>query len=309
MSRKIVNMPGAAENAPEQAATPERSQSPARAHAQSHAKGTAAHNHGQDHDHDHAHSQRHETSSAQAAEVVVIRPASGLSGDMLLTGLARLSGASNEDLQALAASLSLPEGCVAVERREISSVNGWGCRVTLPTEHSHRTLGDIRVIIDDSDLTPQAKRYAVDVFVLLAQAEGEIHGVAPEQVTFHEVGALDSILDICLCCALYDRMDAPRLVCGSLPLCDGVVRCAHGLLPTPAPAVLALLEGVPVHGIDSRGETVTPTAIALLKGLKAEFGGWPEMTIAERALVYGGRVLPNVCNGTIFARGALPTRS
>jgi pyridinium-3,5-bisthiocarboxylic acid mononucleotide nickel chelatase len=94
-------------------------------------------------------------------------------------------------------------------------------------------------------------------------------------------------------------------VCGPLPLCDGTVRCDHGLLPAPAPAVLDLLQGVPVRGIQSEGETVTPTAIALLKGLGAQFGAWPEMTIARTALVYGGRVLPGVPNGALFATGTL----
>jgi uncharacterized protein (DUF111 family) len=116
---------------------------------------------------------------------------------------------------------------------------------------------------------------------------------------------LDSILDICLCAELFARLSPAQFVCGPLPLCDGIIKCDHGLLPAPAPAVFELLQGVPVRGIPSEGETVTPTAIALLKGLGAQFGAWPEMTIELTALVYGGRVLPGVANGALFALGTI----
>ncbi|MCB2101035.1 MAG: LarC family nickel insertion protein [Rhodobacterales bacterium] len=262
------------------------------------------HDHGHDHDHSHDHPHDHPHPKAEAAgDILVIRPTSGLSGDMLLAGLARMADVGTAELAALATGLGLPEDCVALEQRAVNSVNGWGCRVTLPHEHSHRTLADVRDIIAASPLTPRAQGLAVASFTILAEAEGRIHGIPPEAVTFHEVGALDSILDTCLACALFDRLNPARLVCGPLPLCDGTVRCAHGLLPAPAPAVLDMLRGVPVRGIDSRGETVTPTAIALLKGLGATFGPWPELTVRHTALVYGTRVLPNVPNGALFALG------
>lgn len=222
---------------------------------------------------------------------------------MLLAGLSRMAGIETDELSALATGIGLPAGCVALEQRAVNAVNGWICRVSLPAEHAHRTLADIRTILAQSDMTAAAARRADATFTLLAEAEGRIHGVPTDQVTFHEVGALDSILDICLACVLFDRLAADTFVCGSLPLCDGVVRCSHGLLPAPAPAVLDLLQGVPVHGIPSAGETVTPTAIALLKGLGATFGPWPSITIARTALVYGTRVLPGVANGALFAVG------
>lgn len=273
--------------------------------------------HGHDHDHGHhhgdhgAHRRADEHSRDRvrrrrggvSGEIVVIRPASGLSGDMLLAGLARMAGADTAELSALAAGLGLPAGCVALEPRAVNGVNGWACRVTLPEEHSHRTLADIRGIIAASTMTGRARKLAEATFTLLAEAEGRIHGIAVEAVTFHEVGALDSILDICLACALFDRISPNGLVCGPLPLCDGTVRCSHGLLPAPAPAVLELLRGVPVRGIETEGETVTPTAIALLRGLGARFGPWPSMTVARTALVFGSRILPGVANGALFALG------
>jgi uncharacterized protein (DUF111 family) len=175
--------------------------------------------------------------------------------------------------------------------------------VTLPEEHSHRTFADIRQLIEATSMTPRAQLLALSTFTLLATAEGQIHGVPTEDVTFHEVGALDSILDICLACVLFDRLSPAVLMCGPLPLCDGTVHCDHGLLPAPAPAVLSLLPGVLVRGIASDGETVTPTAIALLKGFGAIFGSWPVMTVSRTALVYGTRLLPSVPNGALFAFG------
>ena len=88
-----------------------------------------------------------------------------------------------------------------------------------------------------------------------------------------------------------------------LPIADGEVVCAHGVIPVPAPAVLELLEGIPVRPFSGEGETVTPTAIALLRSLGATFGPWPAMLVEKRALVYGSRVFANAPNGTIFACG------
>ncbi|WP_416899167.1 MAG: nickel insertion protein [Minwuia sp.] len=238
-----------------------------------------------------------------AADLLVVRPNSGLSGDMLLAGFARMAGAATADLAAIAESLGLPKDCVALVEKSVNQIGGWHARVSLPKEHHHRTLADVEKIIAASALGGTARDLAVKAFTILAAAEGRVHGIPPEKVTFHEVGALDSILDTCLAAWLYERMGCPRLVSGPLPLCDGTVRCAHGLLPTPAPAVLDMLEGVPVRGLASSGETVTPTAISVLKALDAEFGDWPAMTVRERALVYGTRVLPGVANGAIFARG------
>ncbi len=266
------------------------------------------HDHG-DHHHDHPHTHHHEESNervgraAASGGLVVIRPSSGLSGDMMLAGLARMAGIESNELGAIAASLGLPETCVTLERRAVNDVFGWCCRIALPDTTDHRTWADIRGIIAASGLSDEGRNYAERTFALLAATEGNIHGIPAEDVHFHEVGALDSILDICLCAELFARLAPTRFVCGPLPLCDGTVKCEHGLLPAPAPAVFELLQGVPVVGIASQGETVTPTAIALLKGLGAEFGAWPAMTIARTALVYGGRVLPGVANGALFALG------
>jgi uncharacterized protein (DUF111 family) len=86
-------------------------------------------------------------------------------------------------------------------------------------------------------------------------------------------------------------------------VCDGNIRCEHGLMASPAPAVLEMLNNVPVYGIESRGETVTPTALAFLKAAEASFGPWPAMIVEATARAYGGRLLPGVPNGALFILG------
>jgi uncharacterized protein (DUF111 family) len=240
--------------------------------------------------------------------VLTVRAVSGLSGDMMLAGMALMSGIPEGDLAELVRALDLPGPAagLALEVRAVRGVAGWGCSLNLPREFRHRTLADITGLIRASSLVPEAAALAEAAFVLLARAEGEVHGRAPEEVAFHEVGALDSILDICLVCALFVRLGPSRFVCSPLPLADGGVFCAHGWLPTPAPAVLRLLQGVPVRSFAGEGETVTPTAIALLKTLGAEFAPWPAMTIERQALVYGSRVFADAPNGSIWACGPAP---
>ncbi|MBR5733962.1 MAG: LarC family nickel insertion protein, partial [Desulfovibrionaceae bacterium] len=244
-------------------------------------------------------------SDSAAGSVLTVRMASGLSGDMLLAGLIRMLDLDGAALEAAVAEIGVPQlaGCLSLEPRSVHSIAGWGCRVALPHAHEHRTLADILHIIESGSMAPAAAALAQKTFALLAAAEGRVHGLAPEDVRFHEVGALDSILDICLSCILFERLSPSLFVCSPLPLADGGVFCAHGWLPVPAPAVFELLEGMPVCGFPGRGETVTPTAIALLRALGASFGPWPSMLVERRALVYGSRVFENAPNGTLFAYG------
>jgi len=223
---------------------------------------------------------------------------------MLLAGLLKMMGRSEEELGALLAAI-MPElsGVVRMVRKQVNHIGGWHAEVNLPHQHEHRTLADITALIAACGMTDAAKRLATETFTLLARAEGAVHEKKPEDIHFHEVGALDSILDICLCCELFARLAPSRFVASPLPMADGFVACAHGIIPVPAPAVLELLEGIPVRPFQGEGETVTPTAIALLRSLGAEFGPWPTMRVDRRALVYGTKVFTNAPNGAIFAYG------
>lgn len=276
------------------------------------------HDHHDHHHHDHHENDHHDghdghghhhhhgpASSTAGGRVITVRASSGLSGDIMLSGLARLAGLEQRQLDELVDELALPalRGTLAIEPRSVNAIGGWGCRIEFPEEHAHRSMADIGGIIKASRLPEAAKNLSLKAFALLAEAEGAVHGKAPEEVTFHEVGALDSILDICLVCRIFTLLEPARFVCSPLPLADGVINCAHGQLFSPAPAVAFLLREVPVYAFAGRGETVTPTALALLKALGAEFGPWPAMTVQSTVITYGGKVFENAPNGALWALG------
>ena len=259
------------------------------AHGHHHAHGPCHHSHAQPHRH---------------GNILTIRAHSGLSGDIMLAGLMRMTKISAEDFEARLASL-MPElaGSVELVRREVNHIGGWHARVDLPHQHEHRTLRDILGIIEKSGLSERGRELSAATFTLLARAEAAVHGKKPEDVHFHEVGALDSILDICMACELFALLGPAHFVVSPLPVADGHVHCAHGIIPVPAPAVLELMEGVPVRPFPAQGETVTPTAMALLKALGAEFGPWPAMRVEKRAIAYGTKVFEGAPNGALFAFG------
>jgi uncharacterized protein (DUF111 family) len=225
----------------------------------------------------------------------------------LVSGLFKVAGLADPDMDGALEALGFPElrGKVRVEPKSLGAVGGWGLSMELPHEREHRTLADVLELFEKSKISAEARESAERAFWLLARAEGEVHSLPPERVEFHEVGALDSILDTGLAAVFFHLLAPALFVSGPLPLCDGTISCAHGLLASPAPAVSILLQGAAVRGISSEGETVTPTGIALLKAFGASYGPWPEMTVETQALIYGGRTLPGVPNGALFAAGRL----
>ncbi len=120
---------------------------------------------------------------------------------------------------------------------------------------------------------------AMRVFRALADAEAAVHGSTPDEVHFHEVGAVDAVIDIVGACLAFDRLAPDEAICSPLPMGTGTVECAHGTLPLPAPAVAALLTGVPVYPAGVEGETVTPTGAALVTTLADRFGEMPAMIV------------------------------
>jgi len=240
--------------------------------------------------------------NAMSRTSIVLRTPSGLSGDMLVTGLSRLANLDDQALDELINAIGLESlsGVLSIRPHIVKGISGWHAHIDLPQEHTHRTLASILELIDASTLTPTAKRLAAETFVYLGEAEAKIHGIGLDRISFHEVGALDSILDICLSAALFAHLAPDNLYCSPLPMCDGIIRCEHGILASPAPAVQEMLRQTPVYGIPSRGETVTPTAMAFLKAAGAQFGQWPQARVLEVARSYGGRVLSGVPNGAMF---------
>ncbi|RME80472.1 MAG: nickel pincer cofactor biosynthesis protein LarC [Caldilineae bacterium] len=215
----------------------------------------------------------------------------GVSGDMLLGALVD-AGLELAILQAALDALPIPG--VHVEAAQVRKRGIAATQVTIraPRQNQHRHLADIQAILQRSALPEAVQRQSLAVFRRLAQAEARVHGVQPEEVHFHEVGALDAIADVVGVVAGVQALGIEMLYASPLPLSHGQVHTEHGLLPVPPPAVLALLEGVPVRGIDVEGETVTPTGAALVTTLAAGFGPPPPMQLARVAHGAGAREFP-----------------
>ncbi len=149
-------------------------------------------------------------------------------------------------------------------------------------QHSHteqRNLDDIIKLISNSDLAPAIKQRSIDIFWRLARAEAKIHGTVPERIHFHEVGAVDAIVDIVGAVTALYLLGIAKIIISPLPLGKGFVRCQHGLIPVPAPATMELLTGLQTYGSDHNGETVTPTGAAILATMAEACGTMPKLTI------------------------------
>lgn len=202
---------------------------------------------------------------------------SGLSGDMFLGCLVD-AGWPLEELRGVASRLRLPPGSwrIAAEEVRRGALRATLVNVETAEGDTHRHLAEIRAILEAADLPDMVRANALAVFARLAVAEAAVHGVTIDEVHFHEVGALDAIVDIVGVCAGLHALGIERLYAGPAPLGPGWVQSAHGPLPTPAPATLALLAGAkaPTRPAPGPGELLTPTGAALLCTL-AEFGQPP----------------------------------
>jgi hypothetical protein len=196
------------------------------------------------------------------------------------------AGLSFEDLRGALATL--PLGGYRIESETVlrSGIAGLSFKVHLNNgEHHHRNVGMIREIINSSGLSDRVKSRSIEMFGRLARIEAAAHGTDPEKVHFHEVGAVDSIIDIVGAVYGVEAVGVDELHVSALPLGSGFVACAHGSIPLPAPATVALLEGVPVYDSEQRREMVTPTGALLVTSLASSFGAMPPMTI--RRVGYG----------------------
>ena len=159
-------------------------------------------------------------------------------------------------------------------------------------EHHGSHLHDIEAILAGSALPEAVRADALAVYRLLAQAESKVHGCPVEEIHFHEVGQLDAIVDIVTVCLLMDVLK-PELVCASpVHVGSGTVRCAHGVLPVPAPATAELLKGIPCYSGEIRGELCTPTGAALLRHFVKDFGPMPEMRVEHLGNGMGSKDFP-----------------
>jgi uncharacterized protein (TIGR00299 family) protein len=205
---------------------------------------------------------------------------SGAAGDMLTAAMLD-AGLDFDFLKSQLATLNLPQNNLQLT---ISEVKRAGLRALLfapviVEEHHHRHLEDIKKIINNSKIDDKPRQTAIAIFERLAKAEAAVHGKDPNDIHFHEVGAIDSIVDIVSAAIGLDALSIEKVYCSPLAVGGGTVKSAHGVLPVPAPATAELLRGVPIVGGPVNKELLTPTGAAILTTVAESFGPMPQMKI------------------------------
>jgi uncharacterized protein (TIGR00299 family) protein len=219
----------------------------------------------------------------------------GIAGDMLLGALLD-AGAPVDEVRNGLAGLGVAGLELATERVLRGGLAGVHAMVRAADGQPRRDWASIRAQIDGAGLAERPRARAQAAFRRLAEAEGRLHGIEPERVHFHEVGAVDAIGEVCGVALALEALGIDRVACSPLPAGRGHVDAAHGRLPLPAPATLAMLEGAPLYGVESELELVTPTGAALVAALASEFGPLPPMTLEAVGLGAGSRDTPGVPN-------------
>src|SRR2546426_4353939 len=229
-------------------------------------------------------------------KVVYFDCPSGASGDMILGALVD-AGVSLEALQAELATLGLPGWRLSAREVRRGAFRATKVDVHLEgAQHEHRHLGDIVRILEASGLAPAVVSGAVRVFRRLAEAEARVHGTSVDEVHFHEVGAVDAIVDVTGAVAGLRLLGAEAVHVSALPIGGGFVETAHGRMPIPGPGTAELLRNFPVVDTGVQAELVTPTGAAILTTLAASAGRMPAMTVERVGYGAGGRDLPGVPN-------------
>ena len=235
-------------------------------------------------------------------KILYIECAMGAAGDMLMAALAELTPDPDGFIERMN-GLGLPGVRFRREATRKCGIAGAHIAVTVDGReehdhardhhhghgHHHAALSDIRGIIAELNLPDAVKRHAQAVYDVIARAEAAVHGVPVGEIHFHEVGALDAVADVCGVCLLMEMLAPDRVVVSPVHVGAGQVRCAHGVLPVPAPATARILEGAPIWGGPVQGELCTPTGAALLMHFADAFGDMPPMTLRRTGYGMGAR--------------------
>ena len=227
-------------------------------------------------------------------KILYIECSMGVAGDMLMGALYELL--NDEDRKKFTDKMN-SLGIEGLHVEAVPSVkcgiNGTHMNVTIDgheeleshhSEHHHHhgaSMHDIRHVIDAAGISENVKKNAVEVYECIAQAESRVHGKSADEIHFHEVGSKDAMADVIGCCMLIDIIGADRIVVSPVTTGFGNVRCAHGILPVPAPATALILNDVPLRAGSIEGELCTPTGAALVKHYADEFGNMPQMTVSR----------------------------
>lgn len=227
-------------------------------------------------------------------KILYIECSMGVAGDMLMGALYELL--NDEDRKKFTDKMN-SLGIEGLHVEAVPSVkcgiNGTHMNVTIDgheeleshhAEHHHHhgaSMHDIRHVIDAAGISENVKKNAVEVYECIAQAESRVHGKSADEIHFHEIGSKDAMADVIGCCMLIDIIGADRIVVSPVTTGFGNVRCAHGILPVPAPATALILNDVPLRAGSIEGELCTPTGAALVKHYADEFGNMPQMTVSR----------------------------
>ena len=224
---------------------------------------------------------------------------SGAAGDMIIAALLD-AGASLDNLRAQLSTLPISSFDISAEKVNKQGLAATAFEVRYDHDQPHRHLSDVLEIIRGGALGEGVKERASAIFRRLAEAEASVHGTDVERVHFHEVGAIDAIVDVVGTCLALDELSVDQVACSEIPAGSGTVECAHGVMPVPAPATAELLKGVPLApawGDDEVGELITPTGAAILTTLARSFAPLSGMTIEQIGYGAGrreGRNRPNL---------------
>ena len=213
--------------------------------------------------------------------VAYVNCAAGVAGDMLLGALID-AGADASVVEDTVSGLGVSGWTIAFDRTQRGGIAATHAVVkTEAGEQPHRPVSEIRRLLDAAALTARVRDRARRVFDTLAAAEAEVHGVPADEVVFHEVGAIDAIVDVVGVCAALDALGVERLVSSPIAVGHGSVRTSHGELPNPPPAVVRLLatRDAPIIGVDTTMELSTPTGVAILVALADSFGAFPSIAV------------------------------
>jgi uncharacterized protein (TIGR00299 family) protein len=240
-----------------------------------------------------------------SGRLLYIDAVAGVAGDMLLGALID-AGAPLGQVQDGIGGLGIDGLELTVQPVVRHGLAASSVRVLAPPDTHHRDWAAVRALLDHARLPARAHARAHATFRRLAHAEAAVHGVAPDEVHFHEVGATDALADVCGVALALEALDVEHVVCSPLPAGRGLIAAAHGVLPLPAPATLELLRGAPIYGVELEDELVTPTGAALVTALAGSFGPLPAMLLQRVGCGAGTRELrdrPNIVRVLLGATG------
>ncbi len=231
-------------------------------------------------------------------QVLYLDVFSGVSGDKMVAALLSLDVKGKNYLLKELSKLSIKDDFkIEIIEKSVMGINSIKFNVLdIKEKHHHRGLDDINKIIDESDINKNAKNISKGIFEILGKAEAKVHNVSLDKIHFHEVGAVDSIVDIVSTGILIDYLKVDKIYSSKIAVGSGFVKAAHGVLPVPAPATTEILKGVPIYHGGINSELTTPTGASIIKYLIEEFTELPELKIKMTGYGAGSRELkiPNI---------------